>query len=298
MTGRRLSVGEWPVIEPVVETLAEEVLEMTDPVVQIVTFFIVFVLVVLVGWLVVEPSISRVVRRRNRNNPTLEEAISRYVRLLLIGIGVFAGLNIAGYSTLVGNSALIIAAVTLALGVAGQRVIGSLVSGVALVVDPQFNVGNYIQWADGEGEVISITLRVTRVLTPDGGLVTIPNTTLTDEPIIRPSDQGNYRMTDRVVIAYEADIDTALSMLSTVATEVDDILEEPGPQAHVIELGGDGVILQIQYWIADPIRNRPAVRSALMRTILTRFEAQGIELSPTTKRDLEGRIQVGDSPLE
>lgn len=284
--------GSHTALELVVEGLPEEVVELTDPVLQMITFSIVTILIILVGWFVVEPAISRVVRRRNRNNPTLEEAISRYVRLLLLVFGVFVGLSIAGYSDILGDSALIIAAVTLALGVAGQSVIGSLVSGVALVVDPQFNIGNYIRWTDGEGEVKSITLRVTRVQTPDGGLVTIPNTTLTDESIVRPYEQGRFRMTDRIEIAYESDINNALSTLLATATEIDDILDEPAPSADVVELGGDGVNLRIRYWVRDPTKNRQSARSELMRAVLDQFEANRIEISPSAKRDLEGRIQV------
>lgn len=292
------AVGGQTALDPAVEVLPEEVVELTDPFVQIVTFSVSTVVIVLIGWFVVEPAISRLVRRRNQNNPTLEEAISRYIRLFLILFGVFVGLSVAGYGNVVGNSALIIAAATLALGVAGQSVIGSLVSGVALVVDPQFNIGNYIRWDDGEGEVTSITLRVTRVQTPDGGLVTIPNTTLTNEPIVRPYEQESYRMTDRVEISYEADVDHALSTFLDVATGMNDILDEPAPEVDVVELGGNGVVLEIQYWIVDPIWNSSAVRSELMQAVLARFEENGIEISPSSKRDLEGRIQVANPQME
>lgn len=157
---------------------------------QTSVFLLAFVVTALVGWAVVEPAISRVVTRRNRNNPTLEEAITRYLRLMIAGVALFVATSAAGFTGLVGNSALVVAAGTLALGIAGQSVIGSLVSGTALVVDPEFSVGNYIRWEDGEGEVTSITLRVTRVQTPDGGLVTIPNTTLTEGPISKPFGGG------------------------------------------------------------------------------------------------------------
>jgi small-conductance mechanosensitive channel len=44
------------------------------------------------------------------------------------------------------------------------------------VLDSEFNVGDYIQWENNEGTVEPISLRVTRVETVDGELVTIPNT--------------------------------------------------------------------------------------------------------------------------
>jgi len=69
-------------------------------------------------------------------------------------------------------------------------VIGSLVSGIALVLDPDFNVGDYIEWPNGEGVVQSIALRTTRVETQNGELVTIPNTILTNNEISRPFGRG------------------------------------------------------------------------------------------------------------
>ncbi|MEF8856689.1 MAG: mechanosensitive ion channel family protein [Haloplanus sp.] len=131
-----------------------------------VWFVVGFLTVTLVGWVVVEPLVARFVRRRNSNNPTIQEAVSRYVRLTILVVAFFVAAGTAGYGRFIGDSALVIAAGTLAVGVAGQTVIGPIVSGLVLVVDPEFNVGDYIQWANGTGTVQSITLRVTRILTP------------------------------------------------------------------------------------------------------------------------------------
>jgi small-conductance mechanosensitive channel len=102
-----------------------------------------FAAVTLVGWFVVEPLIGRFVRRRNVNNPTIREAVPRYVRCPVLVVACFAAAGTAGYGRFVGDSALVLAAGTLAVGVAGRTVIGSIVSGLILVADPEINVGNY-----------------------------------------------------------------------------------------------------------------------------------------------------------
>lgn len=255
-------------------------------------FLVAVIGIVVVGWFALEPVVSRLVRRRNRNNPTLEEATTRYVRLMVVVFALFVGVGVAGFTGLLGNSALVIAAITVAVGVAGQSVIGSLVSGTALVVDPEFNVGNYIQWEGGEGEVTSVTLRVTRVQTLDGGLVTIPNTTLTDEPIVRPFEQGNRRVVEHVTVGYEDDIEAALYLLSDVMADIDDVLETPPPRTGIEEFGDDGVVLRINYWVDDPLRNLFDVRSTFARTVKDRFERAEIHISPSSKRDLEGELEV------
>jgi len=252
-----------------------------------------FLVVVLVGWFVVEPLIARFVRRRNRNNPTIQEAVSRYVRLVVLVVAFFIAAGTAGYGRFIGDSALVIAAGTLAVGVAGQTVIGSIVSGLVLVVDPEFNVGNYIQWADNAGTVQSITLRVTRVLTPDGELVTVPNTVLTGQAITRPYGRGRRRVVEHVGIAYEADVGDALDHLTAATDAVDDIVAEPTPKAYVDDFGGDAVVCRVHYWIEDPRRHDIfGVRSAYARAVKRRLDDADITISPASKRELQGRIEV------
>ena len=252
-----------------------------------------FVAIALISRLLVEPTIDRIVRRRNRNNPRLRDAVSLYFRALVVLIGIFVGAGVAGFGGLFGNSALIIGAATLAVGVAGQEVIGSLISGTALVFDPEFNVGNYIEWEGGEGTVRSITLRVTRVQTPDGELVTIPNTVLTDQAIVRPFGRGNYRVVDRIDLAYEDDVDEAMDHLEATAIGLDGVLAAPEPSAYVDELGDDAVVVRVHYWIHDPNRREiDAVRSAYARAVKSRLEEADIAISPPPERDLGGRIEV------
>jgi small-conductance mechanosensitive channel len=256
-------------------------------------FLVGFGVVLVLGRFVVEPLVERFVRRRNRNNPTIEEAVARYVRLCYVVVAVFVAAGTAGYGDLVGDSALIIAAGTLAIGVAGQTVIGSIVSGLVLVADPEFNVGNYIEWADGEGTVQSITLRVTRVLTPGGELITVPNTVLTGQAITRPYGRKRRRIVERLGIEYEADVSAALELLVEAAAAVEDVEAEPTPKAYVEEFGGDAVVLRVHYWIGDPRREDVfAVEWAYARAVKRRFEAADITISPASKRELQGRIGV------
>lgn len=163
-----------------------ELADLLPDLVRVAWFLVGFGAVFLVGRFVVAPVVERTARQRNRNNRTLVEAVSRYVRLLAVVVALVVGISAAGYGDLLGDSALVVAAGTIVVGVAGQAVIGSLVSGVALVADPEFNVGDYIEWPDDERVVRSITLRVTRVQTQDCTLVTVPNTRLTGEAVSRP----------------------------------------------------------------------------------------------------------------
>ena len=293
-----------PTVSPVVLQTAtptpgvgvEELADYLPILVRGVWFLLGFLVVVLLGWFVVAPAVSELVRRRNRNNPTIEEAMTRYVRLLAAVLAFFVGAGVAGYGGFISDSALVIAAGTLAVGVAGQAVIGSLVSGIVLVLDPEFNVGNYIEWSGGEGTVRSITLRVTRVHTPGGKLITVPNTVLTSQAITRPYGQGRYRVIERIGLAYEADVEEAIEHLKAATDGIEGIAEAPSPNAYVDEFDSDSVVVRTHYWIEDPRqRNVFAIRSAFAKAAKTRLEAAGIAISPASKRELLGRIAVEDA---
>lgn len=268
------------------------------PLLRRVAWFIVgFGLVGLVGWFVFEPAISRFVRQRNRNNPTIREVTTRWVRLVVVLVAVLVGLGAAGFGYVIGDSALVVAAATLAVGVAGQTVIGSLVSGLVLVADPEFNVGDYVEWPGGSGTIQSITLRVTRIVTPDGELVTVPNTTLTSESVTRPFGRARYRVVEQIGVDYDDDLGTALERMQSAAVDLDVIADEPSPDVYVESFEPDWVRCRVHYWVGEPSRRDVFdVRSSYIREVKQRLEAAGVTISPVSKRDLEGEITVDGEP--
>lgn len=274
----------------------DELVGFWPPLVRGLWFLAGFLAVFFVGWFLLTPLLSRAIRRRNRNNPTLVEALDRYVRLAVTVVAMFAGVGVAGYGNVLAGSALVVAALTLALGVAGRTVIGSVVSGFALVVDPEFNVGDFIQWDDTAGTVQSITLRVTRIRTPSGELVTVPNETLTAESVRRPFGEGRYRIAEHVEVDYDDDTGAALDQLEAAARETESIAEAPSPQAYVTEFNADGIVLLVHYWIVDPTRTEIfSVRSAYMQAVKARFDDVDLTISPASQREIQGRIAIDDT---
>ena len=271
----------------------EEVVDLWPAIRRATWFLGGFLFITVVGVLVVVPVISRGVRHRNPRNTTLTDAVTRYLQLLVVLVGVMVGAVVAGYGRVIGDSALIVAAATLALGVAAQTVIGSLVSGFVLVADPEFNVGDYIRWADREGTVQSITLRVTRVLTPDGELITVPNTVLTENAVTRPFGRGRYRIVDRLDFAFDADVNAAIDCIENAIDEVDRIAEAPSSRVYVETFGADTVTVAAHYWVEDPKQKDVlSVRSAFARVVRDRLTEAGIDVSPPSTHELEGRLQV------
>ncbi|MFC5277380.1 mechanosensitive ion channel family protein [Halorubrum rubrum] len=256
-------------------------------------FFFALGVVYLVGQVVVVPSVIRIVRARNRNNPTIESAVKTYLRVALIGFATLTGVIAAGYGSVLTDSAIVIAAVTFVFGIAGQQVFGSLISGIFLVADPDFNVGDWIAWPGGEGTVEAVDFRVTRVRTPNNETIAVPNTELTSNALTRPYGRDTYRITETVYVAYDEDVELALMELRAVATEQESILEEPAPNARVCELGENAITVQAELWVDDPgDRDVVTLRSDFRRLVKRRFDEEGITIAPPSAQSLSGEVTV------
>ncbi|MGB9985979.1 mechanosensitive ion channel family protein [Salarchaeum japonicum] len=256
-------------------------------------FLATLVVVSLLGHLLVRPAVSRVVTARNPNNPTLVNALEQYTTVLFVVVAIPIATAAAGFGGLVAGSTVIVAAGTLAVGVAGQDVIGNLVSGLFLVADPDFNVGDYIEWNDESGTVERIDLRVTRVRTPADEVLTVPNTQLSTNAIRNPFSRGKYRLTERVLVGYDADLDTATDAILDAADEDDRLATDPEPTVHVTSLGGNAVELAARVWVDDPrSANVADVDSSFATRVKNRLQAADVPIAPASQQAVSGRLDV------
>ncbi|MFO7927456.1 MAG: mechanosensitive ion channel family protein [Halobacteriota archaeon] len=266
---------------------------------ELLWFIVGFGIVYLVGQAVLSPLVSRIVRSRNRNNPTIATATKTYLRVIVIGFATLTGTIAAGYGRVLSESAVIIAAITFVLGIAGQQVFGSLISGMFLVADPDFNVGDWIEWPGGSGTIEAVDFRVTRVRTPDNETVSVPNTELTNNAIVRPYGRDRYRITEQIYVAYYEDSERALMELRQVASDHESILGDPAPNTRILELGENAITVQAEFWIEDPRHiDIQTVRSDFRRSVKHQFDEEGITLAPPSAQLLSGEVTVTDGTAD
>ena len=75
------------------------------------------------------------------------------------------------------------AAVGVAIGFAAQNVLKNIFGGIIIIIDQPFQVGDKIRVGGTYGEVVSIGLRATRIVTPDDNAVTVPNAQVIDTQV-------------------------------------------------------------------------------------------------------------------
>lgn len=275
------------------EWLIDVLSAYNQPLSDLVWFIVGFGIVYLVGRIFFIPLVTRLVKSRNRNNPTIETATETYLRVFLLGFGALVGLLAAGYGHVLSESAIIIAAITFAFGVAGQQVFGAFISGMFLVADSDFNVGDWIEWPGGEGTIEAVDFRVTRVRTPNNEIISVPNTELTNNALTRPYGRDRYRITEQVYVAYYEDTERALLEVQQIVSNLETVLADPAPTTRILDLGENAITVQAEFWIEDP-RNREirTVRSDFRRLVKRRFDEEGITLAPPSAQLLSGEVTV------
>ena len=210
-------------------------------------------------------------------------------------LGLYLALPLSGLTTTPTTIAAITAGATIAIGFASRDVLSNFVSGTFLVLDPEFHVGDWIEWGDRAGIIEDIGFRVTRIHTFDNELITVPNSELTQHAITNPASKDRRRLRAEFGVGYEEDLDDARTVMLEEATAHAEILDRPAAKVQVAELADSFVRLEAYFWIAEPARAEVLrIRSEYVQAVKERFDAEGIEM-PYPYRELTGRVGTWDA---
>ena len=141
----------------------------------------------------------------------LEKRLSRHVALILSNIFFYGGLALVIVSLLneVGFklSALVGAAgvIGIAIGFAAQTSVSNIISGIFLLAEQPFKVGDMLATDKAVGKVESIDLLSVKIRTLDNTLVRVPNELLLKNVIINRTYYSHYRLTFEVGLPVEQD---------------------------------------------------------------------------------------------
>lgn len=175
----------------------------------------------------------------------------------------------------------------IAVGFAAKDTLANLFSGVFIVADAPYKLGDFIV-LDGDlrGQVTKIGLRSTRVLTQDDVEITVPNAVIGSSKIVNETGGTSIRsrITVAVDAAYGSDIDRVREVLLACADGVTHVAPDPVPEVRLSELGASGLRFQLLVWLERPAE-RGRVIDRLNCAIYKRFATAGIEI-PYSKHDV------------
>ena len=182
-------------------------------------------------------------------------------------------------------------------GFAARDSLANLISGVSIVGDAPYKIGDYIVLESGErGIVMNLGLRSTRILTRDDIEVSIPNAVIGNSKILNESGGPwvKHRIRLPLGVAYSSDMDHVVEVLKDIAKDNELMLEHPAPRVRLRGFGDNSINMDFMGWIDRP-QDRGRTVHLLLMAIIRRFREEGIEI-PFPQRDLH--FPNGSQPTE
>ena len=136
----------------------------------------------------------------------------------------------------------------LAVSLAVQDVLSNVAGGMVLLFSKPFTLGDYVSTGEGEGEVAEITLTHTKLDTPSGQRVMLPNSKLTAGQIVNYTVRG-IRRADHTVAASYSDRPEAVRGAGLKALgRTPNILPDPAPQVVLTAYGESSIEYHVRFW--------------------------------------------------
>lgn len=151
------------------------------------------------------------------NKVTSEVGIKFVANVIRLCIGALSaviiidelGYNVTGIITGLGLGGL-------TLSLAAKNTASNLFSGFEIVTDKPFDVGDYIKSASAEGTVEDMTMRSTRIRTPDDLLIAVPNSVLMNEAITNYSEMGKRYVGLTIGLTYDTPSEVLQKCISDI----------------------------------------------------------------------------------
>lgn len=222
--------------------------------------------------------------RMDAVHSSLRAVTARLGRAVLILLAVLISLSLVGIDLTV--LSVFGGALGVGLGLGLQKIVSSYVSGFVILIERSLTIGDLINVDKYFGQVTQINTRYTVVRSMDGIETVVPNEMFLSGPVQNYSlSDRMLRMSTKLSVAYQSDIDAVLKLLEETAAGVARVLADPAPQAFLLRFDADGFEIEVGWWIADPENGRSGVLSDVNRAIWKQLQHHGIQI-PYPQREI------------
>ncbi len=217
---------------------------------------------------------------------TFLKAIRYGIALLTFGIALYA----LGFEGVLTSLAAGIGIASIIIGVAAGPIIMSFLSGMFILGDKPFEIGDFIEVPSLNitGEIVDVGMRITKIKSTRGNLVVVPNNEIIKTNIINYKKEFPYvKIVKKVQISYDSDIEKAKEVILDVLKSDKDICEgevyygeekiDINPKVFVLEFADSGINIEFWFWIKgyDELKEKE-VASRVQERIFKKFKESGI----------------------
>ena len=164
----------------------------------------------------------------------------------------------------------------IAIGFASQTSVSNIISGIFLISERPFEVGDIIQVGQTKGTVLSIDLLSLKLKTFDNQLVRIPNESLIKTEVRNITYFPIRRLDINIGVAYKEDVANIKQVLFNLAMKNPYCLDEPEPIVRFSNFGDSSLEFLFALWCVKD--DYITLKNQIMQEIKERFDAECIEI--------------------
>jgi len=216
------------------------------------------------------------VMARSQVDAGVRNSIKTGVGYLGTGLAGLIGISAAGID--LSSLALVAGALSLGIGFGLQNIVSNFVSGLILLAERPFKVGDWVATGTTEGFVRRISVRATEIETFQRQSIIVPNSELINAPVGNWTHRNKLgRIEIPVSVSYEADPRRVMDLLMEIALAHPGLLRNPEPVVMFNGFGASSLDFELRGFIGDVLGGLP-IKNELRVTILERFRAEKIQM--------------------
>ena len=225
-------------------------------------------------WRVLYASLSFVFRR-TKLDETVAQFIHTVVHYVVLAVGLIMVLDHVGVDTTSVLASLGVAGLT--IGFAARDALSNVISGVFIFWDRPFVIGDLVEIGGAYGRVDTITMRSTRIVTPDGRMLAIPNSVVINSTVASYTNFPRLRLDVEVTVAVTEELGRVRRVLLDMVQADSGFADDPAAEVVVKALNDYNVLLEVRVWIEDE-RKHVAERFRLREAIFVTLTEAGVEM--------------------
>lgn len=216
--------------------------------------------------------------RKKANDSITINFVVRMAKFVIIAMGIMLAFHAMGFTAISGGLLAGAGAGAVIIGFAFKEIGENFLSGIILVFDRPFEIGNTVTINDDMGVVVGLRFRTTQLKAFDGRDIYVPNSTVIRNTVTNHTKDGLMRQEFTIHITGKEDIDEVSQVIKDAVNSHKQVLNNGESQTQVLvdEVSKDDVALKVLFWVdtKDYKYGTSMIKSEVMRDVKNKLHQQ------------------------
>lgn len=217
-------------------------------------------------------------KSNNNWDPEVKKNGSRLAmtRLVLIVIGFLIAIAASGIP--MDKITIVLGALGVGIGLGLQTIVNNLVSGVILIFEQPFRIGDFIEVGDKKGRVLDIGIRSSKIIMDEGAELILPNADLLSGRVINWTMRNeNMRIELPLSIEKGPTLEQIEKAIIEELEKSDQVVKETPPEILLTSQTDKAMNINVLIWIND-VHKLAAIKSQLLNSLYSSLSQKGIKI--------------------